>query len=205
MDEATMPSSDDGAGGRKDPNKWWQWVLVYPGLVIAIMSSVPTWLEFADSRSMGVPFGRSSYAEQQHDLWEKNADCFRSAVFTEMINPRMAEIGSMVCESGDILLRGQLPGSDDAQYKWISWTDLVEEQAALVDFFATTAAAAERQGERLLAKEDSSPEKILCQRSRKHGRLLQRIQTPDGCFDEVINTYNGKVVDREPAPCSPDC
>ena len=46
---------------------------------------------------------------------------------------------------------------------------------------------------------------VLCQEIVDGRYIHRRVQTPEGCFDEVIDTYNGQVVKRDPAPCTPQC
>jgi hypothetical protein len=46
---------------------------------------------------------------------------------------------------------------------------------------------------------------VLCQRFVDERHVLRRVQTPEGCFDEVIDTFNGTVVKRTPAPCVAQC
>ena len=46
---------------------------------------------------------------------------------------------------------------------------------------------------------------VLCQKIVDGRYIHRRVQTPDGCFDEIIDTFNGQVVKRESAPCTPQC
>jgi hypothetical protein len=49
------------------------------------------------------------------------------------------------------------------------------------------------------------PGNVICQKFIDDRHILRRVQTTQGCFDEVIDTFNGKVVSRNPAPCTPQC
>lgn len=45
---------------------------------------------------------------------------------------------------------------------------------------------------------------LLCQRRLADGRgLFQRLKTPNGCIDQVIDTWTGKIIDSRPGPCQP--
>ena len=46
---------------------------------------------------------------------------------------------------------------------------------------------------------------MLCQKLVEGRYILRRIRTPQGCFDEKIDTYNGTTVARVAAPCVPQC
>jgi hypothetical protein len=46
---------------------------------------------------------------------------------------------------------------------------------------------------------------ILCQRWLQPYILLRRVQKPGGCFDEVVDTRTGRILQRSPAPCNPYC
>lgn len=94
----------------KAPRSWWQWFLVYPGLLIAVIGAVPTYIEAIQSYSFGVPFGRSADARVQSRLWQENFDCTAKATFTPIVNRDQVSIASAVCESGDVLLAGKRPG-----------------------------------------------------------------------------------------------
>jgi hypothetical protein len=190
----------------ESPRRWWQWFLVYPGLVVAILGAVPTYMEAFNSYTLDVPFGRSFDAREQNRLWQENFECSQKANFATTINKKKVEIGSVVCESGDVLLRGRRPEWDRPQLRWVSWDEVApsnksnKSASVLFEIFAQAyASEAERT---LLAQNPSS---VLCQRWIGPGQLLQRIGTPAGCFDQIINTYNGWVVGSRPAPCNPNC
>jgi hypothetical protein len=178
---------------------------LYPTLGAAFLGAIPTYLEAFKSHNLGVPFGESRDAEKQTTLWQHNYECSRSAEFRTIVTPENVEIGSTVCASGDVLLRGKRPGSQYPQFRWVSWDQVAAAEAsggslfALLDPFPV-ASAAENVGEIVLAQGG-----ILCQRWVGNGLLLQRITTPQGCFDQVINTYSGWVVNRTRAPCDPHC
>ena len=184
------------------PKRWWQWLLLYPGLVIAVIGAVPTYMEAFKAYSLGVPFGRSFDAREQNRLWQENFDCAQKATFSMIINKKKVEIGSVVCESGDVLLRGKRPEWEQPQLRWVSWGEVVPSgRSALMDI-VTSAYASERNN---LTLAQGWPPYVLCQRWIGPGQLLQRLATPNGCFDQVINTYNGWIIGSRPVPCTPYC
>lgn len=46
---------------------------------------------------------------------------------------------------------------------------------------------------------------VICQRMVDNTILKRRVQTPQGCFDEFVNTYTGQLLSRTPAPCESSC
>lgn len=190
----------------KPQKRWWQWFLVYPGLAIAIIGAIPTYVEAFKSYSFGVPFGRSFDAQEQNRLWQDNFECTQKASFSTIINKKKVEIGSAVCESGDVLLRGKRPEWDRPQLRWVSWNEVApsdntdKNSHVLLDIIKSAYAG---ESDRLVLAQ--APMTVLCQRWVGPGQLFQRIATPMGCFDQLINTYNGWVVFSRPAPCAPNC
>lgn len=198
------------------PHRWWQWFLVYPGVAVAVIGATPTYIEAFKSYSLGVPFGRSFDAQEQNRLWQENFDCAKSANFSTIVNKKKVKIGSAVCESGDVLLQGQRADWDRPQFRWVSWDQVAqhpdgEKKADLLQYFVASARAGENEADR--PEPEQAPRVfslaqapvILCQRWVGPGQLLQRLGTPAGCWDQVINTYNGWVLGRAPAPCNQFC
>jgi hypothetical protein len=198
-------TSEQGAKESANPRKWWQWLLVYPGLVIAVLGSVPTYIEAVKSYSLGVPFGHSMDAKEQNKLWQDNFDCAQKANFAPIKNKRGVEIASIVCESGDVLLRGKRPDWDNPQLRWVSWNEVApnnistNKTEAWIDLFPV--ARADENKEMQIAQGFGG--QVICQRWLGNGLIMQRIGTPQGCFDQVVNTFNGWIVQQTPAPCAP--
>ncbi len=188
--------------------KWWQWILMYPALAIAILGSVPTWGEIIKSIQLGVPFGQSSHADEQNRLWQENFECTRIKNPTTIMTEHKVEIGSLVCESGDVLLSGKRPEWDYPQKRWIAFDTVAPPNYikkagnTLLNLFSKAYAT---ETDSILSAQ-AQPASVICQRWIGNGQLLQRIRTNTGCFDQVINTYTGWVTSYTPAPsCSPDC
>jgi hypothetical protein len=192
-----IPVATEFATKTESPKRWWQWLLLYPGLAVAILGAIPTYREAFRSYSRDVPFGQSFDAEEQNRLWQKNFECAKKANFSPITNKQKVEIASVVCESGDVLLRGRRPDWEQPQVRWVSWNYV----APSLDIIKS--ANASESTPLILAQAPTTS--VLCQRWVSPGRLLQRVATREGCFDEVINTYNGSVIGRRPAPCNPSC
>ena len=196
---APAATNEAHAGQAILPKKWWQWVLLYPGLVIAVVGAVPTYYELGRSHYLGVPFGKSADAEEQNRLWVENFECTKTAAFNKAVNKKQVEISSAVCESGDVLLSGKRPGWDKPQLRWVSWAEVAPSSVENTHSASFGVFGNAQADDRIILAQGN----VICQRWVGPGLLLQRIGTAQGCFDQVINTYNGWVVSTRPAPCAP--
>ena len=189
------------------PRKWWQWFLVYPAIGVAFIGAIPSVMELINSQRLGVPFGRSVDAREQNQLWENNFACVQSAMFTTITNEYNVQMGSVVCPSGDVLLRCKRPEWRAPHLRWVAWGDVAnaigsdkgESKFSWVNGLVPPAEAEDSPS--LIPTQVS----VLCQRWVGNGLLLQRIGSPYGCYDQIINTYAGVVVSSRPAPCTPRC
>jgi hypothetical protein len=181
------------------PRKWWQWFFLYPTLLIAVLGAVPTFLETYKSYKLRVPVGSSREAEQQTALWQRNFECSKNSQFQTIKTQFNVEVGSIVCESGDVLLKSR-PPAKEAQYRWVSWGDIAPTKQSQVAFFSVADANADTNPYVIRVQSGA-----MCQRWVGNGLLLRRIRTSNGCIEEIINTYNGSVVKRYSVPCSPAC
>jgi hypothetical protein len=194
-DAAETFSPDDSA----KPRKWWQWLLLYPGLVIAVLGAIPTLVELRRSFTLDVPFGNGAEAEKQLRLWQVNFDCMNKLpVIRPIRNEQNIEVASVVCDTGDVLIVGTLPDRSK-QMKWVSWSDVIPApQTRLARYSLSKAADAN-------APPVDAAATVVCQRWLKKGVLLQRIGMRDGCIDRTVNAPTGRVVGSRPAPCDPSC
>ncbi|HEU4969498.1 hypothetical protein [Sphingomonas sp.] len=209
MNEAALAKPKRNKPRGKEPQTWWQWLLVYPALVIALITAVPNWVEKYRSARLGLNGKTVAEAEQQNDLWKRNLAC-ASAPFSWYSNPSNVKVDATICDSGDILVRASTP-SNGQFFKWVPIDDVVAQKtqvASLIESAARAAAARgpisrpDRPGGVQLAQMNAQ---VICQKFLNPRYLLRRVQTPQGCFDEVIDTYNGAAVQRTPAPCTPQC
>lgn len=201
-DTSHTADPDVSKTARSGPIKWWQWMLVYPTLAVSLLGATPTIMEAAKAFDTGVPFGMSADAGEQNRLWKANFECAQKMQFQTIRTKRNVEIGSVICESGDVLLKGKLPDTDDYQYRWVSWNAIAHDKQAGLSLFGSAHAATE-SGAGFMRVQNSP--NVICQRWVGKGTLLRRVATNRICVDELVNTYNGRVMKRNPAPCQPGC
>ncbi len=196
--EGTMkskPTSSDVESPAGTAKPWWQWVLLYPTLVISLIGSVPTAIELIRSNRTGVPFGESSAAIKQGDLWSKNMGC-TEAPFDGVVNESNVKTDATICKSGDVLVRFKGPHEKSA-YRWVP-----------VETFETRTASSFLLSE---AYADTAPqakqETLICQWSPEQGWVIRRVREEgtNRCFNEKVRTYTGEVVSRQPVACEQAC
>lgn len=182
-----------------NPQKWWQWILVYPALAIALLGSIPTFKELYESISLGVEYGSSKKAKDQREMWEKNLEC-TAAPFDWLRTSKNVMVDATICPSGDVFVRVKAPENKQF-YEWVAVDSFFKRTTSIS--LISSAIAAEESNEILIAQFGIQ---VICQRWMDRVMLLRRVAVPgQGCFDEVVNTYSGMVVSQRPAPCDPRC
>ena len=188
------------------PKHWWQWLLLYPTFVIAILGAVPTYWDRYQSAKLGVETGKSAWALKQSELWRKNMEC-SVAPFDWVQTADNTKVDATICHAtGDIFVRFMLAQGGQV-LSFVSKDELTGSvkagavHASVSDLFMGQAQAAGASALPFAAPS----ERVLCQRWVAEGRLLRRVSTPQGCFDLIVNTYRGVVESSTPAPCNPQC
>ena len=200
------PPKKSGAGASPF-KRWWQQILFYPAFAVALVTAGPQWIDKVKGFRLGVD--SASKAEREALLWTKNATCGANPA-KGFLTPRNVAVDATICDSGDILVRAVNTHNPMSLpiYKWLPLDDVVRTNMGGGVIPAAQAATLPENGLRPRRSTAQTPYKlallqanILC--TRVNGRfLIRRIQTPQGCFDEVIDTFTGAVVSRNSAPCS---
>jgi hypothetical protein len=199
--------ADGNTGG--SPKRWWQWFFIYPALGISVLTAAPQWYDKYGAWKQGVKGDSLVAAQEQNRLWRANLDC-TAAPKAWVNNPSNVKIDATICDSGDIFVRAVTPDNGE-HFKWLAVKDVLQQEPAGGSSIIPSANAATVRAAILAASMSSALEPraqavtILCQKFIDDRHILRRVQTPQGCFDEVIDTYNGAVVSRNPAPCVPQC
>ncbi|MBL8702037.1 MAG: hypothetical protein JNK67_26880 [Alphaproteobacteria bacterium] len=179
------------------PQTWWQWVLVYPGLILGLLGSVPTVVEASRSWLHEVPFGTAAGAEQRARLFAKNTACLELIASTErsVHLPDATIVQALPCDTGDIMIRVEPPAADPI----IHWVP--REQ--LLKTVATGPSMAANATE--VAQAGNRPVAVLCVVRQPRGMIVRRLRLADGtCIEEVINSYTGTVT-RKPGTVACAC
>jgi hypothetical protein len=206
--KARAAANEDSKSGT--PKQWWQWILLYPAFAVALLTAGPQWYDRASAAIKGIKGGSVTDAEKQAALWRKNLSC-SAAPFAWYSNPSNVKIDATICDSGDIFVRASTPENGNF-FKWVPLDDVLRSAQSGGGMIpaANAASLSLRAGPQLQLKPAGmlvalQAATVLCQHFIDDRHILRRVQTPQGCFDEVIDTYNGSVVKRTPAPCSSQC
>lgn len=194
---ASVGSAEPSGDGKPKADKWWKWVLLYPTLAISVFSSIPTYVELVGSTWLKVPFGQYKSAMKENDLWKDNIDC-AAAPFDGLKNNSNVSVDAVVCQSGHVLVRVK-PPEKKTTYKWVPLdSEALEKKAG---FFLSNAYA-ERQADVIVVAQTNFV--VVCQQWLGNGLVRRRIldKSINRCFDEVVNTYTGKVISVNPSSCS---
>jgi hypothetical protein len=185
-------------------------MLVYPTLAVTLITAVPTYFEKFEAWRKGVEHQELAAAKERNRLIAKNMGCMLAPI-DWVSTANSTRVDATICyETGDILVRLNWGGGNE-QFMDIVSNDRIREAAAQERraglFMAAAYAAAARAPEPPVVgqAQAQAQERVICQRWISDGHLLQRVQTPKGCFDQVLNTYRGVVESRQAAPCTNPC
>lgn len=199
------------------PKAWWQWIILYPTLAVAVVGAVPTFVELARSVSAGVPFGKSAQAKEQQDLWAKNLKC-TEANYDGLTNQVNVYVDATICKSGDVLVRYVGPRDDQKSYRWVPVETFDKQKVA---YNLIPSAHAQSTG-----NSSQRPREVLvCQWQPEPGIVVRRFriepagsQPPNSnpnlpnreqrfvCVDETVRASSGTVSTRREVDChAPPC
>ncbi|WP_374569095.1 hypothetical protein [Ideonella sp.] len=203
-----------GAGRRKptrpddDRPRWWtrlvDWVTTHPKQASALggllVAALPAPIQLAGAMLLGVPYADFLPALRENKLWQENLAC-ASAPFDGLATSRNLQVDAVVCQSGNVLVRVKSPNGDTA-YRWVPQDSVVT--LASGGFSLINSAYAQPLPLLALASASGGSFEVICQQWVGNGLVKRRIRdnASGRCFDEVVNTFSGKVVSSTPAP---DC
>lgn len=192
-------------GGRPH---WWarvvDWVAEHPKQASALggllVAALPAPIQLAGAMLLGVPYADFLPALRENKLWQENLAC-ASAPFDGLATSRNLQVDAVVCQSGNVLVRVKSPNGDTA-YRWVPLDSVVTLAAS--SFSLISSAHAQPLPLLAVASVGGSSFEVICQQWVGNGLVKRRIRdnASGRCFDEVVNTFSGKVVSSTPAP---DC
>lgn len=192
-------------GGRP---RWWtrivDWVTEHPkqasALAGLLVAALPAPVQLAGAVLLGVPYADFLPALRENKLWKENLAC-ASAPFDGLATSRNLQVDAVVCQSGNVLVRVKSPNGDTA-YRWVPLESVVTLTSGGFSFISS--AHAQALPLLALASGGGGNIEVVCQQWVGNGLVKRRIldRGTGRCFDEVVNTFTGKVVSSVPAP---DC
>jgi hypothetical protein len=186
------------------PKRWWQWLLMYPTLAIALAGAVPQYYQWAQAFIIGVPTADVNEAREQAKAWERNVDCLHDINHIKPSAHTAYSIDLVACLTGDILLTlTPLQNPDQSISRWIVTKTFFTQIATKF-----TPSNMERRQDRETSAATAGPAAaatpVRVVDIKTQGRLVtRRIQLSDNtCIDETIDSYTGRHLSQTPAPCT---
>ena len=180
------------------PQRWWQWVLMYPTIAVALAGAVPQYYQWISAVAIGLsPFGDVSTAQQQDKTWERNLTCLHDIEHIKPTSRTNYSIDLVSCPTGDILVTlTPLQNPNQQVSRWIVTQTLFSHVAESSPPRVELAQAA--------GTPPVIPDSARVLDIKKQGsNVVRRIQRSDNtCFDETIDSYTGRRLDQKQAPCS---
>lgn len=219
-------SGEKKSGGEK-PRSWWQWILVYPALALALLTALPDWLERIEAWQVNIEKDQLAEANRKNAFFRANIDCL-AAPFDWVETPDSVRVDATICDSGDLLLRVEAPETMPFLHP-VRIGDIVDAQIAglsgpLDAIAASFAAHAATQPMNMTSAKaakllQSRPEPgseagmqlaqsvavVVCQKFIDDRTLLRHIRVGSQCFDERVDTLTGQIVAKDPTNCRSTC
>ena len=198
-----------GSDVRPRLTKWWHWFLVYPGLVIAVVTAI---VSFFDNRNSGRTFEERLGVQQQR-YWEKNESCMRERDYWTVTTATNSEVGIILCDTGDVLIKIS-PADDSAYYRWVG-ADLVLQNDDSIDVGCeicpevlpppqpvAVLASLVYTDMPTLSTAQAQSGTVLC-RYQEGGNVIVRYRRGGGCNEDVVDPTTGQVVATRSSSCGP--
>lgn len=181
--------------------RWSRWVVDNPkqastlgGMLVA---ALPAPLQFLGAMALGVPYADFWQALRENQLWKDNIACAAAPFDGLAVNQQNVQVDAVVCQSGNVLVRVQ-PLAGKPAYRWVPLDSMLERTAGAFGLIATAHAQPAPAGPVSV----SSNQQVVCQQWLGNGLIRRRIfdRGSNRCYDEVVNTFTGRVVSTTPAP-----
>jgi hypothetical protein len=118
MSESEIPPQESEDEAPRQPRKWWQWLLLYPALAVALLTAVPQWVETAQEayKEFTAADSQTAGTAPESELvrfMKKNDECTRTPVDHTVTSPKNAEIWAVICsQTGDIFVMISTPSGE---------------------------------------------------------------------------------------------
>lgn len=217
-----MPNNQQNT---EQQRSWWQWVLLYPALLIAVLTAMPQWMETAKGVWTGQSPAEIRQLAMELEAQELNTNLASAALKDNMgclaappnyyQNQDGINVDGTICENGSVFL--QFYRGDDIVFKLVQVPDVFNNQGefstswdwGLVSAaFANTAPIeqarpAKAKIDQLFAAGETT---VVCQKMQSDNlTILRHIKVNGLCYDEHWNTGTGRVTRSSNIRCRTSC
>lgn len=167
-------------------------------------------LEQVFSLSKNVRPEQIPLAKVQPELWSRNSECVQTVKGELIALNNGQQMMIQICPTGDILV-SKFVNPLNSTFVWIP-NDVFDrslnlQENALLNLLTGTAYAA-TANPALVSNEVQIAQSftVICIKQLGDGKVLRRIKLADGtCVDQIINTYNGTVIENQTVACDGAC
>lgn len=171
---------------------WWQWLLMYPALAVAVIGAIPTAVQGIQALRLDTSYGDVPIARRNVDLFDKNFKCLGKSGTAVKLGDN-TQIEAAVCDSGDIWIRATT-ADNQSKVSWVTPEEILRRKHSGLLIGPAFGAALQS-----LAQADAKP---LCVFRDRSGKIVKRvIVAPGNCRDEQIDPATGRVT-TVPAQCN---
>ena len=208
------------------PKRFWQWLVIYPSLAIAVLTAVPEWINAGTAFMNGLKPSQMAEADTQSKFWSRNLKCTES-VFEWVENPQNVKVDGTICPTGDIMVRIEVP-NQDGHYKGsirgiliddiLKQTQISSLLPLQLPSLVSTAHAAVKPNAPLVQKpsirtlanrvlaQNSKFAVVVCQKFMSDKRTIKRhVKVSGQCYNEFVDTYTGNIKRRQKTSCQRSC
>lgn len=220
-----LPAED-----RLRPRTWWQWLVLFPTLAMALITALPDWVDSALALMKGVSEAKNSELVERNRMFTRNLDCIGAPYQWYKVPSGDRIVDATLCPSGDLFVRVRVPDEasplatvvDGVRFRdradFVSIDKIVEraDRFAALDMLGLAAYAGTiphqpvaqmsvpKPNDNLILAQDQFVF-VTCQKFVDDRMLLRHLQVEGQCFDETVDTYTGVTVSRVPVPCRTSC
>lgn len=197
----------------KKPNRWKKRSLYAATFLLSafVGAGAQLLLEYVFSLTNNVRPAQVPLAKVQPELWSKNSDCVQTVKGELIALSDGQQMMIQICPTGDILV-SKFVNPLNSTFVWIP-NDVFDrslngQENALLNLLMEKAYAMPvRQFVSWSeTKQLAQSFTVICIKPLGDGKVLRRIRLADGtCVDQIINTFNGTVIDNQTVVCSDSC
>jgi len=192
------------------PQKFWQWLFLYPAFGLALLSAVPEWVNSVRGFWMELQGRPLEQALEQQRIFTANLDCMRAPYVWHRTGTGLEVDATMCPRTADLLLRFNRP---DGQFMYGIDIDAITQREASAGSWLISAAYAQEVTPEpaadlrdiLLAQSSETVAIVQCVDQIDDRTIMRHVKVGPTCFDERLDTLTGQITAQTPTPCRSTC
>jgi hypothetical protein len=220
----TTASKSTSKSAETQKQSFWQMILLYPALALALISAAPEWIKSINAWRNDVTKTQLERGIKQQQFVMAGVTKQLPCLFADQLfhtNPDGLQIDATICDTGDIVLKVVKPAFPENinNMSVIFIDDVVSGNTLSAGIGAFGAANAAPLIEELRSKPrftQSIPkaanielaqtlEVLICQKPIDSRFVLRHVRVGNECFDEKWDTLTGNISQRVETKCRSSC